>query len=291
MVSILKKMYLVLGITFILVNKSNAQYPMSNRLIQDSKFTINVAYMAEEEDTHLGLVNSYMPSKLTEGNNCFWQQGTFEIPINDELFTGTRISNVKQGIFSQQVLEQALAYKVTFSEDEFLSLGMGFGVNLESIDSKRGFSSNQFVDMQDPFLIREVKTQIDLRMEVGAVYKWNDFEFSVAVPFLIQDSTIPYGFTAYTAYKFYMDHELEITPSVLLMKTYGSKYEITASANFTISSDKWFQVGYVDSKQLLLGVGIKLRTVDISYNFGLPFDQRYSSLVGFTHQLAFGFYL
>jgi type IX secretion system PorP/SprF family membrane protein len=289
--SILKQVHWYLGIILMLANKSYAQYPMSNRLIQDNKFAMNVTYAAEEEYTHLALVNSYMPSKLPEGNNYFWQQGTFEIPINDELFTGTRLSNVKQGIFSQQVLEQALAYKLMLSENESLSLGIGFGINMESIDSKNKFSSNQFVDIQDPLFKGEVKTQIDLRMEVGAVYKRNDFEASIAVPFLIKDDAIPFGLTAYTCYKFYMDRELEVTPSVLLMKTYGNKYEITGSVNFTFTSDRWFQVGYLDSKQLLFGVGIKLETVHISYNFSMPFDKQYSSLVSFTHQLAFGFYL
>jgi hypothetical protein len=296
---ILKQMYWALGIIFMIANKSYAQYPMSNRLIQDNKFAVNVAYAAivgeeeeeEEEYTHLALVNSYMPSKLPDGNNYFWQQGTFVTPINDELFAGTRFSNVKQGIFSQQVLEQALAYKLMLSSDETLSLGLGFGINMESIDSKKGFSSNQFVDMQDPLFSGEVKTQIDLRMEVGAVYKWNDFEVSVALPLLIQDSSLPNGLTAYACYQFYMDRELEMTPSVLLMKTYGNKYEITGSVNFTYTGDRWFQVGYVDSKQLLFGVGIKIKKMSISYNLSIPFDKHYSSLVSFPHQLAFGFYL
>lgn len=288
--------YWVLSISSILINNNYAQYPVGNRIQNNNKFAINVAYAAvpdeeREEYKHLGLINSYMPSKLPDGNNFFWQQGTFEIPVNDELYAGTRISNVKQGIFSQQAIEQALAYRVSLSKYESLSFGLSFGINLESIDSKKGYSSNQFVDLQDPLFNGEIKTQIDLRSEVGIVYKWNDFEAAIAVPFLIQDKGFPYGLNAYAGYKLYINRDLDITPSVLLMKTYSKKYEITGSINFMINNSKWFQLGYVDSKQLLLGVGIRLKAVDIGYSFSLPFDKQYSSLVSNTHQLGLGFYL
>lgn len=285
-------------LTAVLINKNYGQYPMSNRLIEDNKFSINAAYAGDSQEAdgdeqlkHLGIINSYMPSKLPDGNNFFWQQGTFEIPISDEVSTGTRISNVKQGIFSQQVIEQALSYRLELSQYQSLSFGLSFGVNMESIDSKKGFSSNGFVDLQDPLFDGEIKTQIDLRMEAGIVYKWNDFEGSAAVPFLVQDKEFPFGLNVYICYKFYLNQDLKVTPSVFLMKTYKSRYEITGSLNFMLNDDKWIQLGYTDSSQLLFGAGIRLKKVTVNYNFSLPFDKQFSSLVSNTHQLALGFYL
>lgn len=265
--------------------KVYAQYPLSNRLFFQNKFGINVAYAGELEKNRLTLVGNFTSSKISNGENN-WQQLTVDIPLGLDLSTGTRISNHSEGFIAEQIIEQALAYRLYFSRDQTLSFGLSFGINRRTINNKNGLFPNDYVNMNDPIFSTDLLNKNNLRMEVGAVYKQEEFELSLAIPTIVQNNQTLRGITAYAGYNFYPNDDLKITPYSLLMKTYYNNYELTTGANFEYLEKSWFQLSYVNSKQLLIAAGIQINNFGVGYNYSLPFDSNYTTLVNNTHLLG-----
>jgi type IX secretion system PorP/SprF family membrane protein len=269
----------------------SAQYQLNNRMVQQNKFGINPAYAVEQGKTRIALVGSFTPTKLDNANGYSWQQVTLEIPLKNNLSTGTVFSNITQGNFSQVQIKQAFAYKVSFSENQTLSVGFSFGLNRESLNYKSGFNPNGYVDLSDPYLSKDNYSENNLGSEVGAVYKYKNFQIALAMPALLQDNGNYRGVTAYTDYKFVINEEWDVSPSVLMLQTEQSQYEFTTSVNATYMNKCWIQMGYVDVSQFVVGLGFNIKGLGLSYNMSVPFDSKYNSVVGNTHQFGLFFNL
>lgn len=265
--------------------KIYGQYPQSNRMFFQNKFGINVAYAGELEKTRLSLVGNFTSSKIENGGNK-WQQLTMDIPLGLDLSTGTRIINNSEGFMAQQIIEQALAYRLYFSRDQTLSFGLSFGINRRTINNKNGLFPNDYVDMNDPIFSTDLLNKNNLRMEVGAVYKQEEFELSLAIPTIIQNNKTLKGITAYAGYNFYPNDDLKITPFTLLMKTYYNNYELTTGTNVEYLEKSWLQLGYVNSKQLLLSLGFTYYHFGLGYNYNLPLDPNFTTMITNSHQLC-----
>jgi type IX secretion system PorP/SprF family membrane protein len=289
MKNLLKRIVLALGCTLLFVGTSNAQYQLNNRLVQQNKLGINGAYAGEKEKTRIALVCGFTPNKLADGSDYFWQQATLDIPLRSNLATGTVFSNSKHGDFKQVEVKQAFAYKVTLSEAQSLSVGFSFGLNRKSVDFNNGFSPNGNVDTNDPYLNGSLKAENNLDMEVGLVYKLKNFEFSIAMPSLLEDRLYSKAINAYSEYKFEVSDKWDVVPSVLMVQTERRRYEVTTSVNAVYMKKSWLQIGYVDVNQFVIGGGIDLKGLGIGYSFALPFDDKFSSMVANTHQLGIFF--
>lgn len=275
-------LFLLLSVT---ASKIYSQYPQSNRIFFQNKFGINVAYAGELEKTRLSLVGNFTSSKIENGGDN-WQQLTMDIPLGLDLSTGTRIANNSEGFMTQQIIEQALAYRLYFSRDQTLCFGLSFGINRRTINNKTGLFPNDYVDMNDPVFSTDLLNKNNLRMEVGAVYKQEEFELSLAIPTIIQNNKTLKGITAYAGYNFYPNDDLKITPFTLLMKTYFNNYELTTGTNFEYLEKSWIQLGYVNSKQLLLSLGFHYNNFGLGYNYNLPLEPNFTTMINNSHQLG-----
>jgi type IX secretion system PorP/SprF family membrane protein len=280
--------YYIFSLSIIFTVTVYGQYPQSNRLFFQNKFGINVAYAGELETTRLTLVGNYTSSKLLEGNNS-WQQLSLDIPLGLDLSTGTRISNVSEGFLSQQIIEQAIAYRLYFSRDQTLCFGLGFGINRQTINNRNGLFPNDYVDMNDPIFNTDLLNRNNLQMEIGAVYKQEQFELSLSLPSVIKNNRSIRGITAYAAYHLYPTDDFKITPSLLLMKTYYNNYEITSGINFGYLEKSWMQLSYINSKQFLIAVGTRFNNLGFGYNYSMPFDANYTSMLNNSHQLGLNY--
>jgi type IX secretion system PorP/SprF family membrane protein len=289
MKNLLKNIVLALGCTLLFVGTSNAQYQLNNRLVQQNKLGINMAYAGEKEKTRIALVCGFTPNKLADGSVYFWQQATFDIPLTSNLATGTVFTNIEQGDFNQLEVKQAFAYKVTLSAAQSLSVGFSFGLNRKSVDFSNGFSPNGYVDMSDPYLNGGYEPENNLNMEVGLVYKLKNFEFSIAMPSLLEKRLYNKAITVYSEYKFEISDKWDVVPSVLMVQTEHSRCEVTTSVNAVYMKKSWLQIGYVGVNQFVIGCGVDLKGLGIGYNFALPFDNKFSSMVGNTHQIGLFF--
>lgn len=159
------------------------------------------------------------------------QQFTVDIPLGLDLSTGTRVSNFSEGFFSHQVVEQAMAYRIYFSRDQTLSFGVSFGFIRQAINNRDGLYPNEYVDTNEALLNTDLLNQNNLCMELGVLYKQEEFELSLAMPSILENTSTRRGFTAYAGYNFYPSDIWKLTPSMLLMKTYYNNYELTTVLN------------------------------------------------------------
>jgi type IX secretion system PorP/SprF family membrane protein len=271
------------------ISSAEAQYQLNNRLIQQNRLGVNVAYAGEFDKTRISLVAGVTPKRIENGNSLNWQLVTLDLPLKNKLATATIFTKLTNGGFSQLQIKQAFAYKVDFSEDQNLAVGFGLSFNQHRVDFSNGFSPNQYVDLQDPYLSKENFSKNQFGLELGFVYKLKNFQLSFALPSLVQDKEYNKGITAYTEYKFEIDEDFDLIPSVLLLQTQSDIYEVTTCVNLNYQKKGWIQVGYVDLGQMVMGVGVNVKGLGVGYNFAYSYDDKFGSIIGNTHQFGLFF--
>ena len=286
-----KKIVYSLMLVLCFISSGKAQFQLNNRLIQQNKLGVNVAYAGELDKTRISLVAGVTSNKMEDSNDHNWQQVTLDLPLKNKLATATVFTKIAAGAFSQMQIKQAFAYKVDFSEDQNLAVGFGLSFNQQTVELKNGFTPNQFVDLNDPYLSREDYYQNKLGFEIGLVYKLKNFQFALSLPSLGQNKPYNNEITAYTEYKFKLNENLDLIPSVLLIQSQSNRYELTNSLNLNYKKIGWLQVGYADYDQALMGFGINIKGLGIGYNFGYNHNNKITSVIGNTHQFGIFFNL
>lgn len=286
-----KKIVYSLMLLLFFITSGKAQFQLNNRLIQQNKLGVNVAYAGELDKTRISLVAGVTSNKMENSNNLNWQQVTLDLPLMNKLATATVFTKIAAGAFSQMQIKQAFAYKVDFSEDQNLAVGFGLSFNQQTAELRNGFAPNQFVDLNDPYLSRESYYQNKLGFEIGFVYKLKNFQFALSLPSLGQNKPYNNEITAYTEYKFKLNENLDLIPSALLIQSQSNRYELTNSLNLNYKKIGWLQVGYADYDQALMGFGINIKGLGIGYNFGYNHNNKITSVIGNTHQFGMFFNL
>ena len=286
-----KKIVYSLMLVLCFISSGKAQFQLNNRLIQQNKLGVNVAYAGELDKTRISLVAGVTSNKMEDSNDHNWQQVTLDLPLKNKLATATVFTKIAAGAFAQMQIKQAFAYKVDFSEDQNLAVGFGLSFNQQTVELKNGFTPNQFVDLNDPYLSREDYYQNKLGFEIGLVYKLKNFQFALSLPSLGQNKPYNNEITAYTEYKFKLNENLDLIPSVLLIQSQSNRYELTNSLNLNYKKIGWLQVGYADYDQALMGFGINIKGLGIGYNFGYNHNNKITSVIGNTHQFGIFFNL
>ena len=285
-----KIVYSVVLVLFI-ISSGKAQYQLNNRLIQQNKLGVNVAYAGELDKMRMSLVAGSTPNKVEDANTLKWHQLTLDLPLGSKLSTATVFTKITAGSFSQMQVKQAFAYRVDLSENQTLSVGFGLSFNQQNIDFKTGFTPNSFVDLNDPYLSGENFYENKLGLELGFVYKFKNFQFSVALPSLGKEKPYNNEVTAYTEYKFKFGKELDLVPSILYAQTQSNRYELTNSLNLNYQKRGWLQVGYVDNGQINMGFGLNIKGLGVGYNFGYVQQDKVSAIFGNSHQFGLFFNL
>lgn len=285
------KLVYSLALILFIVSVGHAQFQLNNRLIQQNKLGVNVAYAGEFDKTRISLVAGVTPNKVVDANSLKWQQVTLDLPLANKLATATVFTKIAAGSFSQMQIKQAFSYKVDLAKDQSLAVGFGVSFNQQNIDFKGNFTPNSFVDLNDPYLGREQMYENKLGLEIGMVYKYRSFQFAVALPSLGRDKPYTNEITAYTEYKFKLNKNLDLTPSILYLQTQSNRYEITNNLNLSYEGKGWLQVGYVDYGQVILGFGLNIKGLGIGYNFGYANKDQTSAIFGNSHQFGLFFNL
>lgn len=285
-----KIVHTILFLLFFIAS-GKAQFQINNRLIQQNKLGINVAYAGDLDKTRISLVAGITQNKIEDANSLNWQQVTLDLPLINKLSTATIFTKITAGSFSQMQIKQAFAYKVDFSGDQSLAVGFGLSFNQQNVDLKNGFTPNSFVDLEDPYLSKENYYENKLGIDIGLVYKLKNFQLSLSLPSLENNKSYKNEIVAYTEYKFIINKYFDFVPSILLLHTHNNKYEITNNLNLNYNNKGWLQVGYVDYGQVLMGFGLNVKGLGIGYNFGYYNNNKINSFFGNTHQFGLFFNL
>jgi type IX secretion system PorP/SprF family membrane protein len=260
-------------------------------LIQQNRLGVNVAYAGEFDKTRISLVAGVTPNEIENGSKYNWQQVTLDLPLVSKLATASIFTKIDAGSFSQMQFKQAFAYKVDFSEDQNLSVGFGLSYNQQNVELHNNFTPNSYVDLEDPYLSKDDYFVNKFGMEIGFVYKLKNFQLSMSLPYLGQDHSYRNEITAYTEYKFELNQDFNLIPSILYLHSQSNRNELTTGLNLNYQEKCWFQIGYVDFGQVVTGFGINVKGLALGYNFGYTIDNKNSAIFGNTHQFGLFFNL
>jgi type IX secretion system PorP/SprF family membrane protein len=289
MKNISKSLFYLLSFTLIFTTFAQAQFQLSNRLFKDNKTAINVGYAGEFEKIRIAAVYGITSKILDDAKNLIWQQAILDIPLAQKTAMATVFTNFKQGNFAQFEIKQAFTYKIDISDNQSLSAGLGASFNKQSVSHINGFSPNDNVDLEDPYLLENSFSENGFDMEVGFVYKFKKIQFALALPSLLKNKQKSMGFTAYTEYEFKLTENFDLTPSVLMAEAQNKKVETLTSFSINYIKKASLQIGYSNFKQVVMGFGISYKKMNFAYNYSFSSNSEFKSLVGNTNQ--FGLFL
>jgi len=242
-------------------------------MFEQNKFTINPAYAGEKIDkTRLSLTSLLIPNESDEASSYFIQGVNLDFSINENIATGTRITYVNQEVFTEFTIDQSFAYKINLNRNQLLSFGLSAGINHTSANFRGGNGGNVYVDQNDPLLKADIDTENNLRMEVGALYKIGNGEFSISVPYLLDSRGLHLGLNSYLGYTFENINNFKLKPSLLLLRTSVDHYSLTGSINAIYREKFWGQLNVTDLNQAVIGFGMQFDNFGVGYNFGKPLN-------------------
>jgi type IX secretion system PorP/SprF family membrane protein len=289
MKNISKSLFYLLSFTLIFTTFAHAQFQLSNRLFKDNKTAINVGYAGEFEKIRIATVYGITSKNLDDAKNLIWQQAILDIPLAQKTAIATVFTNIKQGNFAQFEIKQAFTYKIDITDNQSLSAGLGASFNKQSVSHTNGFSPNDNVDLEDPYLLENSFSENGFDMEVGFVYKFKKIQVALALPSLLEHKRKGMGFTAYTEYEINLNENFDLTPSVLMAEAQNKKVETLTSFSINYIKKASLQIGYSNFKQVVMGFGINYKKMNFAYNFSFSSNSEFKSLVGNTNQ--FGLFL
>ncbi len=227
---------------------------------------INPAYMGTQGKLFVGFQSS-----VTGDNDLglptytsINAHGSF---INN-LGIGTNILSEDQGPFSLTMADLGTSYKVYFTEGQSLSFGLTIGFIRSTLNATT-FSTNPYVDQNDPFLNSEFFDETHIKLGAGFVYRYRNLEIGVGSPYLFrggesinEEANFSVGYTVAIS-----PDKLELQPLFLyqLRADDPDLYDINLRASFV--QRIWIMGGYRSNESVNLGLGVTTPYLDFGYNY------------------------
>lgn len=281
--------FLIISIIFTSVCQAQIQF--NNRLINDNKTGINAAYAGEFDKVRISVLSGSTAARLDNAQNFMWQQAIVDLPLINNASSATIFTNVKQGNFTQFEIAQSFSYKVSLSSNQSLSAGLGVSYTQRSINNGNSFTPNDYVDLQDPYLLENSDATNAVDLKVGLVYKYKELQVAVALPSIELDNQKNIGFTAYSEYAFKINEKFDLTPSILMIEAQIKRIETTTSLNLSYNKRASIQIGYSNFEQIVTSFGANYRKVTFGYSYAFSSNSNFKSLVGNTNQFGLFFNL
>jgi type IX secretion system PorP/SprF family membrane protein len=229
---------------------------------------INPAYMGNQGRLFLGFQSSLV------GSNKLDLPTYSSINAHASLFEnfglGANFLSETQGAFSLTMADVGSSYKVFLQENQSLRFGLSFGFIRRTLNPST-FTTNAFVDQNDPFLIGDFYDQTRMKIGAGFIYQIMNFELAVGSPYLFtggeslnKEANVLLGYTWAIN-----NGKLKVNPSFF----YQFKNEDFNLYDFnlkgTFSDLFWLQAGYRSNQSINVGFGLSDRFFDIGYNFNM----------------------
>lgn len=268
-----------------------AQTPFNNRLINDNKTGINAGYAGEFNKVRISVLSGSTATRLSTSQNFMWQQAIVDLPLINKVSSATVFTNIIHGNFSQFKIGQACSYKVSISSNQSLSAGLGVSYTQQSVNNGNGFMPNDYVDVEDPYLLGDSNATSGVDFQVGLVYKYKKLQVALALPSILIDNQKNIGFTAYSEYAFKISDKFDLTPSILMLDAQIKRIETTTSCNLSYIKKASIQIGYSNFEQIVMSCGFSYKKINFAYNYTFSSNSDFKSLVGNTNQFGLFFNL
>ena len=229
---------------------------------------INPAYMGNQGRLFLGFQSSLI------GSNKLDLPTYSSINAHSSLFEnfgmGANFLSESQGAFSLTMADVGSSYKVFLDKTQSLRFGLSVGFIRRALNLS-SYTTNPFVDQNDPFLQGDFYDQTRLKIGAGIIYQIMDLEIAIGSPYLFKGGeSLNKEANVLLGYTWSMNNgKLKVNPSFFYQ--YKSEdfnlYDFNLKGIF--SEVLWLQAGYRSNQSINLGFGLSDRFFDIGYNFNL----------------------
>ncbi|MFY0652812.1 MAG: PorP/SprF family type IX secretion system membrane protein [Cyclobacteriaceae bacterium] len=261
----MKKFFLTLAIIGLTLSV-HSQSIINKNLYIANPAGLNPAYMGTQGKLFLGFQTSI------SGNNELALPTYTSINVHGSVFEnlglGANFLSEKQGPFSLTMADVGSSYMVSFDEKQSLRFGMSVGFLRQTLNPS-AYTTNNYVDQNDPFLNGDFYDNTRVKMGAGFLYQNGNFELGVGTPYLFRGGESfnkSANFNAGYTWAFQGD-KFKFNPSVF----YQLKDQDSDLYDFNIRGiymDKaWLQLGYRSNSSLNFSFGLATELFDIGYNY------------------------
>ena len=257
-----KSIIILLFVFFAQLNNLSGQIPIKHNLYYENGYTINPAAVFQNKlfSASLSVNQSYVGFEDAPQTNSIYFFG----PISDKVGVGLNIKNSNQGIFTMNNFTGTYAYKVKFSENQFLSMGLSMGLSWQ----KTGTNQIDAINRDDPFLIdasyADKKYFVN---EIGFMYRYNGLQLGLAAPYFVQSTYHHYyGYASIDIGTPRDEKGFTVTPMVFYQYLPINSSQVDASLKFRYKS-LWTSAAFRSNGNMFLGIGAEFSNFRIAYSY------------------------
>jgi type IX secretion system PorP/SprF family membrane protein len=238
-----------------------AQIPVNHSLYYENVYTINPAGIFQDDYFNASLIanRSFVGFENAPAINGVYLHG----PVSNNVGLGLSVINSKMGIFDLNNFTGSYAYRLKFSEDHYLTMGLSMGLSWQKMD----YTQINAISLDDPILIsasyNDKKYFIN---ELGFLYQLKRLEIGLSAPYIVQPEYQQfYGYVSYDIKPSGMKG-FEITPMVFYQYLPIGTSQIDLSCKFRYKP-LWTSVSYRSNKNVFLAMGASFDKFKIAYSY------------------------
>lgn len=210
---------------------------------------------------------------------------------------GAYILSERNGPIHNMSLMGNYAFHLKFSEDRFLSLGLGVGISRTSTE----VSELDVVEESDPTYLnylRHDESNVYFDANFGVTYYTDHFYIGYSSNQLAQnriykkenteDAKLILHHNLVGGYIFNLSESLELYPTALVRYTSPAPVEVDASLRMRIDKKIWFGAGYRNDNAVSAQFGLTIyKKINFGYSYAFSTNEIRTESDG-THELSLG---
>ncbi len=176
---------------------------------------------------------------------------------------GLSVRNYKAGLFNNFRADLKYAYKIDFTENHFLKMGLSLGVNNDKLLPENA----QFVDLTDQNLTTDYYNKTVFSSGLGLFYNLQNFDAQFIMPQLFEYKKANIYSIGILAYNFELNENLDLKPSVLVRGAKASPFQFDGNIMATWNKTIWSQFAYRSNNSFIFSVGINYSNYAVGYAY------------------------
>jgi type IX secretion system PorP/SprF family membrane protein len=210
----------------------------------------------------------------------FGAYGTF----SQNMGLGINASGFKNGMLSNNELNLSFAYKINFSDNYYLSMGLSYGVYRFGINRK----DFPVESSTDPTANSSLFDRTFFKTGFGLGLVAGNLQFDFAVPELSDQSKKTFFSSTYT----YLSYDIRnlpgqwmLTPSAGYRRYYNTASYFDLGLTTSWQETVWLQVGYRTGSNVFCSAGISMERFIIAFSYEAP-STVLSSISGGSNEIS-----
>jgi type IX secretion system PorP/SprF family membrane protein len=192
--------------------------------------------------------------------------------ITKSMGLGLKAANLKSGIFRRLSLDFDYSYRIAFSRDHNLAMGISAGILQNKISMGDVIMNN----LNDPALTSNNFDEAMFNVGFGVNYVWKELTVNLSSPLLYSTQENKFLQTAFVmaSYDFYFTDDIwRLQPSLLYEYTDKGIHQGEIDVVLDWNRHVWVQAGYNTNESIIAGLGVILKKLSIGYSYQVSLSE------------------